>query len=86
MQKSGGGTLLQMGGDRPGLPYLKPQKHVTSLSDVAARVHVGDSANAPRQIFPVPRFVPANGLNFTQPLVHVFRTNDTPRMSQGKKV
>ena len=61
MQKSGGGTLLQMDGDRPGLPYLESQKRVTSLSDVAARVHVGDSANAPRQTFPVPRCVPAMG-------------------------
>lgn len=41
LQSWDGVTLLQMGGDRPGLPYLERQKCVRSLSDVAANMRVG---------------------------------------------
>ena len=39
---------LRMVGYRPGLPYVKHQKRVTNSLNVVARVHVGDSASAPR--------------------------------------
>ena len=49
---AGHAIYLRMVGYRPGLPYVKHQKRVTSSSNVVARAHVGDSASAPRQTCP----------------------------------
>lgn len=59
MQSGDGLTLHQMGGVRPGLPYLNRQKCVTSLSDVAANMRLGNSASLPRQTFPEALCAPA---------------------------
>lgn len=59
VQQTGDGIYLRMVGYRPGLPYLMHQKRVMSSSNVVARVHVGDSASAPRQTCPALHCVPA---------------------------
>ena len=51
VQQTGDAIYVRMVGYRPGLPYLKHQKRVT-ISNVVARVHVEDSASAPRQTCP----------------------------------
>ena len=59
MQQTGDAVYLRMVGYRPGLPYVKHQKRVTNSSNVVARVHVGDSAKAPRQTCPALLCAPA---------------------------
>ena len=56
---AGHAIYLRMVGYRPGLPYVKHQKRVTSSSNVVARAHVGDSASAPRQTCPALLCAPA---------------------------
>ena len=59
VQHTGDGTYVRMVRYRPGLPYVKHQKRVTNSSNVVARVHVGDSASAPRQTCPALLCAPA---------------------------
>ena len=57
--QTGDAIYLRIVGYRPGLPYVKHQKRVTNSLNVVARVHVGDSASAPRQTCPALLHAPA---------------------------